>query len=317
MDWKISGSLGVTPYRRLVVKKDASGNFSGNILEIAHNVDYTLDRSIRYKKENFTGTVITYDLKLKFVRGGYYEKNVGKAKVIIDKYQSKEAFERRVSTELVSCSWVQSTYFDAEGYFNVVNTWTCIDVPSGGESSGGGSGGGGPSDNPYTETDGPVPGPDSEPQPPLDADATYNVDCSSFDYSQTTGANWQEAGVNRIRLRWVWSTSSTSGIMREVWVNNTVFGLPTKYANGQQLTPGQAAEITAGILQLTKFEVYHYFNESPYFPRDEQIILKFNELIHQNMKIYRGGTAGKTGSGSDKIRWKNEERSNFFPSDCD
>lgn len=159
---------------------------------------------------------------------------------------------------------------------------------------------------------GPIP-----PTPPNedDIETTFSVDCQSFEFTQTTIANWQEAGVNNIRLKWQWIGPSNIPITREIYINHIVFGLPTQYANGDIVSPGQAANICAQVLDQVKLATYVQFRTSPTFPSDAVVELYFKNLLHQTMTLV-AGTAGATGSGSPNIRFHNEVRSFFDPRSC-
>ena len=150
------------------------------------------------------------------------------------------------------------------------------------------------------------------------------VDCKSFVFLKTTPSNWQEAGVNKIRLKWVWIGSGSGGlgsnITREMYANNVVFGLPTYYTNADgtttTLTPGQAANKAAQILEAAKIQTYRHFNDIAEFVREEAVILYFKERI-QILMATQMGTAGATGTGSPNIIFRDEDRSNWTdPFDC-
>lgn len=181
-----------------------------------------------------------------------------------------------------------------------------------------GSGGGntgGSSDAPTT----PVPDPTPDPTD-TENGAAVATDCSSFVFTKTSTANWQEAGVKNIRLRWVWVNGSFGGDGREVIVPSVVFGLPTQYQNANgTITPnsaGKAAVTAAKITEYVKELTYKEFRDSPYSPSDDAVITYFKTQLQAAMATQRG-TAGATGSGSNKIVFKNEERSSFLEYDCD
>ncbi len=147
--WKARTVSGMPAFRRLLVRKDDRGALSGIILEVARKIDNRLNESVRFRKEHFTGTVITYDLKMNFVRGGYYEKNVYKGAVVLEKYASIREFRRKAEAERVVCNWIQTSYVDMDGIFTVVNTRTCFDVLEPGTSNLPDGGSSGLSDQPY------------------------------------------------------------------------------------------------------------------------------------------------------------------------
>ena len=104
-------------------------------------------------------------------------------------------------------------------------------------------------------------------------------------------------------------------LTREININQVVFGLPTVYANGNILSPGSAANVSARTLDAVKLLTYMEFRNSPYLPNDNTVVAYFNEQLHLAMTA-QGGTAGKTGSGSSNIIFRDEERSFFNPLNC-
>lgn len=150
-----------------------------------------------------------------------------------------------------------------------------------------------------------------------EAESTMGVDCSSFAFSQTTTANWQEAGLNKIRLKWVWIDFHGSGqsITREIWIDHVVFGLPKVYGNGASLTAGEAAILTADAIDRAKLLTYKEFRNSPSLPQESTVVTFFKNAVHSAM-IPIGGTAGTTGSGSPNIIFRNEIRASFSTRNC-
>lgn len=146
-------------------------------------------------------------------------------------------------------------------------------------------------------------------------EATFGVDCGSFSFTNTSLANWQEAGLNQIRLKWVWiGPSHDQSVAREVYVDHVVYGLPKQYANGTTVTAGQAATISADITDQAKINTYQRFRDSPYEP--ESIVITYFKEQLQLLMVTRGGTAGTTGTGSPSIVFRNEQRAFFGTRDC-
>ncbi|WP_231490987.1 hypothetical protein [Pedobacter sp. Leaf170] len=89
-------------------------------------------------------------------------------------------------------------------------------------------------------------GVDQEEQPPGDTgtgkDESLDTDCESFVFIKTSGANWQEAGLNKIKLEWVW-VGGSNRLIRHIDVNHIVFGLPTYYTKSN----GDIVELSAGV----------------------------------------------------------------------
>jgi len=151
---------------------------------------------------------------------------------------------------------------------------------------------------------------------PGEADAPLGTDCNSFSFFKTTPANWQESGLNNIRLKWVWSGGGGVGLTRTVYVNHIVYGLPITYGNGKTLSPGAAATIAARATQIAKFDTYLEFDKSPTNPDDATVIAFYKQRLQLAM-VASGGTAGVTGTGSSTILFNDEERSFFAdPYDC-
>ncbi|SFF07387.1 hypothetical protein SAMN05518672_11575 [Chitinophaga sp. CF118] len=146
-------------------------------------------------------------------------------------------------------------------------------------------------------------------------EATFGVDCSSYSFTHTSLANWQEAGLNKIRLKWVWvGPGRDQSYPREMWIDHVVYGLPQHYANGQVITPGQAANIAAAITDQAKILTYQRFREEP-FEAESNVITYFKQQL-QILMVTQGGTAGTTGTGSPGIVFRNEQRAFFGTRDC-
>jgi hypothetical protein len=151
-----------------------------------------------------------------------------------------------------------------------------------------------------------------------DIETTFNVDCNTFAFKKTTTSNWQEAGVNKIRLKWVWIGGNNGGLTREIYINHIVVGMPIDYISGTHVTPGEAANKAARVLEFAKRQTYRQFNSYATYPDDNAIISYFKATLHALMSTNYSGTAGVTGSGSANIIFRDEERSNFSdPYDCD
>jgi len=152
-----------------------------------------------------------------------------------------------------------------------------------------------------------------------DSDNIVSTDCGSFNFTKTSIANWQEAGVRQIRLKWVWLEGNNIGQTRTVYLPSVVFGLPTQYQNSDgtitNLSSGAAAVKAAKATEAAKILTYVEFRNSPYFPSDAEVLQYFKGALATTMAAERG-TAGATGSGNSGIIFQNEERSDFFPYSC-
>jgi hypothetical protein len=153
-----------------------------------------------------------------------------------------------------------------------------------------------------------------------DAGKVVSTDCNSFAFTKTSTANWQEAGVRQIRLKWVWIGGNNSGMSRTVYIPSVVYGLPTQYQNANGsitiLTPGAAASRAAQITEAAKVFTYQEFRNSPYYPTDAEVMQYFKNQLAALMASQMG-TAGATGTGSGGIIFREEDRSDFFPYNCD
>jgi len=147
-----------------------------------------------------------------------------------------------------------------------------------------------------------------------------DTDCESFTFKKTSTANWQEAGLNKVALRMVWSTLGNTPIVRLMEANHIVYGLPTYYTNADGTTTtvsaGQAANIAAEATEYARNLTYLEFRNSPTYPSEATIIAYFKEQVNLFMLGHRG-TAGVNGSGSPAIIFNDEERSHWTdPTDC-
>ncbi len=269
----------------------------------------------------FSGVIIVRDWKGNIIKG-YQVNQTGNVEYLnsyscyVDNNDDKKI--KTLSSTGPQCLMIQS--WDCHGISGGVECsriyqWTCFStesLPGGGGSTGGGGGGvgGGGNGSPALPIDY---------EPPVNNDI-IKTDCLSFYFKKTTSANWQEAGVNSIRLKWVWVGGNYSGISRELFINQVVFGLPTQYQNPDNsitfLSSGEAAVKAAIITEQAKYLTYTEFRDHPLLPDDAIVIQYFRDQLQILMASIRG-TAGFTGSGSPNIVFKNEERSNFFdPYSC-
>ena len=168
--------------------------------------------------------------------------------------------------------------------------------------------------------DDPEPCTDCEEPDPDDAEEALDTDCESFSFVKTSGANWQEAGLNKISLRMVWA-GGNGIIVRNMEVNHLVFGLPTFYTNSATgavttVSTGQAANIAAQATEYARNMTYTNFRNSPTYPQDAVIISYFKSKVNEYM-VGHMGTVGANGSGSPLIQFRNEQRSHYSnPNDC-
>lgn len=163
-------------YRELTISKNKQNQIiEARILETIPDAIY-LQKTGKSESETFTGRVFEYDLNYKLKAGRLYSagKPVGEIKQLskeeeiqnannsLNKVQSLNGIQGKIMLAMVeSCTWVQSSYVDAEGDFTVHSERMCSysfigdNMPSmydgvgGGNSnsSGGGGGGGSSSSN--------------------------------------------------------------------------------------------------------------------------------------------------------------------------
>lgn len=309
LDWKVDLEDGAKAFRILVIHLNKVENaVAVEVVEIIPTTDYWTAYGTQFIKAKFSGTLVLYDQNLKFKYGQYFEDGEFKYPAIIQRF--KEKIDLNELNAARNCSWMQSSYVE-NGVFTVVNTLTC--TIGGGSIAGGESGMEPPvnckidPDSPNNCTGGSSSGSGED---ALEPTGPNDVSCASFEFRQTDPVNWQEAGVNKIRLQWVWS----QGPVRIIEVNHIVFGLPMSYVGGKTLTPSEAAIMTSIMVQRAKLSTYFEFDDAPYNPDDNTVINFFIAKLSNNMKAV-AGTAGKTGSGNPNIIFRDEQRS-MSPYEC-
>lgn len=152
---------------------------------------------------------------------------------------------------------------------------------------------------------------------------SLDTDCESFTFVKTSSANWQEAGLNKISLRMVWTGQNGNLIsVRFIDVDGLVFGIPTYYTNPvtgatTNVSTGRAANLAAAATEYTRNMTYTNFRDSPTYPQPAAIKSYFISKANEFMMIH-AGTAGTRGSGSSNIIFRNEQRTHWFgnPLDC-
>ena len=283
-----------------------------------------LDHNKYNKRDSdFSGVVLYNTPKGEFISAWFYNNGKITNSLLTDKPTTQKVQSVQTSSQQIlhdNCTyWYQDVYvggiYIGTSYLGV----TCIrsiDMPTVGPDGDGGGGGG------FPPPDGGGGGGGTRATNSDDTNDSghiVNTDCSSFNFIKTSTANWQEAGVREIRLKWVWLGGSNSGQTRTVYLPSVVFGLPTQYQNSNgtttNLSPGAAAVKAAKATEAAKILTYVEFRNSPYFPSDAEVLQYFKGALATAMAAERG-TAGATGSGSSSIIFQNEERSDFFPYSC-
>ncbi|HVI46714.1 MAG TPA: hypothetical protein VM802_17680 [Chitinophaga sp.] len=256
------------------------------------------------RKSKFEGDILVTSWDGTIKRSSSYKNGVAHRTNVSISYTAAKA-----KTEGYNCAefdYFQDVYVGGkyQGTQYLYSKTVCFDDgggPSGGSGGGGDMGGSGTNPD-YSAPD-------------IDPENTNSVDCSAIVFKQTSSANWQEAGITKIRLKWVWSSNEGMTAMRTVYINQVVIGLPLKYANGTEITPGLAASLAATYTDLAKIFTYQEFKNSPYMPDDGTVTLYFRKKLNELM-IVKGGTAGVAGSGSPNIIYKEEQRTAWNPYDC-
>ncbi|MBO9673090.1 MAG: hypothetical protein J7577_06585 [Sphingobacteriaceae bacterium] len=328
--------------KMLFFKDDESGKITGGYYMVSIS-----DENPHYKKyENYTGAVYYYGSNGNLINGFIYDK--GKATKSI-KGTNAEAYKaslierpvslRGISGRKLQLAMAQTCYTDVSPVYGfsciTVETYTectpyvkgynyttvCTDVPiasDGAVDGSGGTGGGGSGGNNNGGGTAPTGPEETEEQ----KEAKRQTDCETFTFRKTTEANWQEAGVNNIKLSWVWLGGS-SGIYtsRDMQVSGLVLGFPTYYTNSNgsttNLSAGKAANRAAIAVEMARRYTYAEFRDSPYYPQDAEVKKYFIAQVALIMAANKG-TAGTTGSGSTNIVFNDEKRSYITdPLDCD
>lgn len=202
-----------------------------------------------------------------------------------------------------TCTWIYSYSLD------VIN---CVPGSAG-------PGGGGVFDGGYTGIGG---GGSGGTTPQADTEANKHTDCETFTFVKTTTANWQEAGVNNIKLKWVWTNlDGSSSTELDVPMSHVVIGFPTYYTNvfdntTHDLTPGLAANRAALAVQLARELTYKKFAHDA-FPMEASVRTFFINTLNATVAANQG-TAGFNGTNSPNIIFNDEKRSYITnPLDCD
>ena len=161
-------------YRKLVIKRDSTGNITARILEIVPDLLY-LQRKGKAETRDFTGRIFVYDQHYQLTGGLIYSqgKPIGKIKpkAAAPNTTSSDPKLRSLMVAIsVDCEWYDSSYIDAEGVFTVHSDNICSYsiYDDGYYPDGGGGGGGDGSGDPYGGGGGGAPSdpaPDPVPEP--------------------------------------------------------------------------------------------------------------------------------------------------------
>lgn len=309
------------------------------------------DENPHYKKYgSLTGAIYYYSANGNFINGYIYDKGTaisGISAGTSETYRASfnhrlEQKKQRFGREKLQLAREETCYTDVSpvygmscitaGDYTECNpyikgynyTTVCTDVSVvGGDGSVGGSGGSGSSGGSGGGNNGGGTSPTVPEETEEQKEAKRQTDCETFTFRKTTEANWQEAGINNIKLSWVWLGGS-SGVYtsRDMQVSGIILGFPTYYTNSNGTTSsvsaGKAANRAALAIEGARRLTYSEFRDSPYFPQDAEVKKYFIAQVALIMATNKG-TAGTSGSGNfNNIVFNDEKRSYLTdPLDCD
>lgn len=142
-------------YRKLLIRKDTSGQISARILEIIPDA-YVLQEMGQMEKGKFSGRLSVYTTDGKLEKGFLYASGkisgiIKESDLVINKLESlkasttksKQSFsiETQSSFMFESCAWYDSAYIDSDGIFTVRSEQLCTMTYYADGGSGGYSGG--------------------------------------------------------------------------------------------------------------------------------------------------------------------------------
>jgi hypothetical protein len=139
--------------------------------------------------------------------------------------------------------------------------------------------------------------------------------CGSFDFRPTAG-NWQEAGVNKLRINFRWIGTPYGKQVNITLGAPIVFGMPLRKTNGALYKPGEAAELAAQASNYAHAMTAQLLKHEPYFPENHVVEETYRHYVDLFMKNYRG-TAGRTGSRSPLIVFKDATYKFLGTGDCE
>jgi RHS repeat-associated protein len=127
----------------------------------------------------------------------------------------------------------------------------------------------------------------------------------SFEFTKT-GANWQEAGVRKLKIKIRILTGPRSGDAVNVIIQYPlIFGMPIMRLNGRRYDPDDAAYYAADAVITGGFMTADQFESNAIITR-EQVQSAFISNIRIALSVH-GGTVNRTGSGSPKIKIRDAE----------
>ncbi|MEW2920598.1 hypothetical protein AB1A65_03955 [Muricauda sp. ANG21] len=139
--------------------------------------------------------------------------------------------------------------------------------------------------------------------------------CESFNFRNTTSL-WQEAAVKGIRFKIVLISPKGAKLANAVTITQPVlFGLPSNYSIGGNLSAGSAAELSAKILSITMDQIVDRYSNTTV--TDSFIAIQFRELLVKNYRDYTGGGGRVQFNYSGNLSATNYKTNLFGTGDCD
>lgn len=248
----------------LITNKDAlMENYFLNISSSQENYDF--------KNLNFKD----YKNPPNFLEGYVSLMNSNFEIVSFETTKKQKSFENLTKTEdQVTC--IAFGYWYADGSFEPIGPWTCYS--SGGSSmpepdydSGGGGSGSTSGDLSY------------------EISGDFGPSCESFNFTNGTVNTWWDAAVQGIHFNLVaidikTLTSTATTVTLD---GTTSFGMPKTYVNGDSITAGQAAEVSALVLQVSMDETVQHFGTTP--ASYGMLLAYFKERLQYNYPLMTNG----------------------------
>jgi RHS repeat-associated protein len=136
------------------------------------------------------------------------------------------------------------------------------------------------------------------------------ITASSFNFTKT-GLNWQEAGVNNIKLQYRFIGGERAGqILNAIIQYPLVFGLPITPIGFPENTPTIAARIAATVVNYSGALTGDETEVNP-TANIETLIKSFIDNAKMQISGF-GGKVDRSGSGSPKIKFRNAEYENVW-----
>jgi len=139
----------------------------------------------------------------------------------------------------------------------------------------------------------------------VEVTALGGISPNSFDFRRTSG-NWQEAGVDKIKLQYRFVAGERSGqILNAIIQYPLIFGFPIMPKDFPEVKPEIAAKIAADVVNYSAARLGDEMSRTSLTNRD-QMISQFIINAKENLKGF-GAKVDRSGSGSSKIKIKEAE----------